>query len=59
MHFPNEVPAVVHHTDAKRKEQFKKASPDGADLSVHTGLKLKAVKVAAKHAKVPKKVTSF
>lgn len=56
MHFPNEVPAVVHHTDAKRKEQFKKMSPDSADL--HSAgcspLKLRPVK-----RKKPKKVTSF
>jgi hypothetical protein len=44
MQFPNEIPAKVSVSDAKPKEQFKKMSPDGADLNSHAcppGTKLK------------------
>jgi len=47
MQFPNEIPAKVSNVDAQPKEQFKKMSPDSADLNSHAcppGTKLRRKK---------------
>jgi hypothetical protein len=43
MQFPNEIPAKVSVADHKRKEQFKKMSPDSSALHVPGGDKKRKV----------------